>query len=389
MPPDYAGFLNRYDIFGKSIPGGMLILGAIALLSFDLPASVSFDSNLTLIELGAQVFVVLILGLLIGEPIHATARIVESGFIFVGRKSLRLAKYGRQGVSWLEAILKRYQYKIGPQSDRDSEREEETDIQAALSEEEIITELGDDTTEPDHNSRQFSSISYDGTHISVTGRIGEKIQSVIKLVGAALRWSIVVPLIFIRSILRIILFVSDRALEVFYPALQRHRVLFHAWLDANFEYNPPEERAEWTPTDDILSEQFEEEYNETHDISLDGTKRDKPPDGSFYTLVAVDVEQGPSRLSQRFQDLYSFSRSMWVVMFLILLLYSVLLLQAWFGWVTPLEPSEWFQQRSSFDHSLVLTFLILLMMLFLYSVGRYKKIYTKYLIAGAVVHNDD
>ena len=315
MSSSFVSFLNKYDIFGKSIPGAVLITGGYLLLPNQI--EFVFRPPKSAFELIGLVFSVLVLGLLIGEAIHTLSRLVEGIFITIGLRlvpSLRKIKVRLIGFG---AYIRIFSYNNFRNQSEESDQNNEPKLR---------------------RKRSLITLRF----------LSERLALLIELPAQ----------------------IGERVFEFLYPAFQRHRILFQSWLRSNYTSNPDH----WDPGNQgILSEEFEKICEDEFDIDL----QQNPSTGSLYTIVAARVGQSGNVLSQRFQDLYSFSRSMWVVLLLLSIWYALVFI---FGKYLP-----WWHSSVSYSQ-IILIFITMVgfLSLFLLAAGRYKQAYVEYLISDFV-----
>ncbi|CCC40447.1 hypothetical protein [Haloquadratum walsbyi] len=454
MASRYLGVFNRYDLFGKSIPGATLTAGIILISPNDnLPTQ--YGNNPTLIELVALIAAALAIGLLIGEAIHMFARVTERFLLNVGRRLIKFGRKLKDSVLSLTGSLKILELKLKPNydfntddldkkvgdnerpgsmdhpdaeevakliqsdsvsSDSDSEKGDkpiridsvssDLDIEKGdklVPDDSVSSDsdsekgdklVPDDSVSSDSDSEKGNKLVPDDSvssdpdedktanqeevglinvleHPSNILRLQPGIyKSIPEIMVQILQWVsyvivnvITIPL---RKILNTTVWFSGWVVDKLYPVFQRHRVLFQVWISSNYDYTYPEHLDRWEPSDPVLARKLDEQCSEIHDIKL--KQRESPPDESFYTFVAANVGQNSETLSQRFQNLYSFCRSMWVVFSIILIIYTLSIYLA-------------IIDTDSSRYILISSILFVLILLFLTSTGTYKKLYIKYLIS--------
>lgn len=318
-------FLNTYDIFGKSIPGGVLIGGIYYLVPFQITLGNSANTQFDLI---LQVLTAGLIGLLIGEAIHSLANIVERVLRRIGRLIKKIANEAESNIS---SGVKYSNQKIFQL--RQKKLDSQTDI-------------------------YLTSII---THIYYLVYLLFRLLKTIATPGNILIYKL-------------------------YPALQPHRVLFTVWIKNNYG---GDQATTWDLTDDeLLRDQFADACEDIYNIEI--VKKDPDNIVELYTMVTAIVNQSDTGLSQRFQDLYSFCRSMWVVLLIILLWFSLLVYTSTFSY-NPWWMSENIQiivqnPEKGFQSSVtILLFgLAAVTLLFLYASSKYKQIYIKYLISDVI-----
>jgi len=322
MAISVSSYLNKYDIFGKSIPGTILVIGTYFLLPTKI--SIPLSDTQTQFDLILRIISAFVLGLLIGEGIHTLSRVVEQTFSFIGNISVKTARI--------------FEYRISIVSDKAKEKRVKSEMRSGT---------GTEDSEP---PLSLQLIRY----IQITGlRLIEIVFSSPIAVGSWLFHNI-------------------------YPIFQSHRTLFIFWVRSNFSDDQPP----WDiGRDRILAREFDGTFNRSFETDLN-KENGVPP--RIYELVSSSVSQKESIISQRFQDLYSFSRSMWVVIFILLIWLSLGFLVGGGN----LEP--WIIANDTFKSIdiFIVTIMSALQILFMYGTGRYKKIYVLYLVADFATIDD-
>lgn len=160
-----------------------------------------------------------------------------------------------------------------------------------------------------------------------------------------------------------------------------HRYLFSKWFQWN--YDKERDRAfdnRWNPGDkDILMEPFCEAYKEVFedDIRQYTIKEVE----TIYPLITAYVSRSGSNEYRQFQAIYSFCRSMWAVLFILTIAYSVVLYQPFGDLGLLTEPSRIGKLPSSITH-LFPVIIFITGMIFVDAAGTYKKHFVEYLIVS-------
>lgn len=313
-------FLNTYDLFGKSIPGGVLIGGIYYLtpnkIALNNSANTQFDLILQILTAG-------LIGLLIGEAIHSLANIVERVLRRIGRS---IKKIANNTESYISSGIKYSDQKVFQLKQKKSDLQED---------------------------------------------IVRYVYYLLYLLLISLK-TISIP--------------SNILIYKLYPALQPHRVLFNIWIKNNYGGDVV---TSWNLTDDkLLKDQFAEACEDIYEIDI--VKEEPDNIVELYTMMTATVNQSNTGLSQRFQDLYSFCRSMWVVLLIILLWLSLLVYTGTFSynpwWMSGNTQIIGQNPEGGFQSSVtILLFgLAAVTLLFLYASSKYKQFYIKYLISDVI-----
>lgn len=88
---------GSYDIFGKSIPGAVLLSGILLLLPFE---SIPTGGNISVIDIAALLLILILIGLMIGEGIHTLALNMEKVFLWIAQRLHHLLNYIRTKFGW-------------------------------------------------------------------------------------------------------------------------------------------------------------------------------------------------------------------------------------------------------------------------------------------------
>lgn len=347
MQSNVTGFLNRYDIFGKSIPGAMLIVG----IYLHLPNLILEDrlpgvNDIQIIDLLGLVFLVLAGGLLVGEAVHTFSRMLQSLVRKVVRFTIGLFRKCRSKSDDVEEG-----------ADNDS-----------------------DEFQPDTNNKSEKSGTGHGIEDNWSSKNNGQMAKVYW-------WGVWL--------------------------LKDHRELFSKSIVWNYTERGPWKINQRKEVYDSFSQICDEQYDINPKKELEYKEEEKPTKSAerfleIYPLVTATVGQHNTKLSQRFQDLYSFTRSMWTVFFIISLLYmlsylpasgidsilsgllpsciSTILSSLWTPIGLLLWTPELFDQSTSPLSYLIIFFaLIGVTLIFMHATVRYKRIYIEYLISEYIV----
>lgn len=323
-------FLNKYDLLGKSLPGAVLVTGVYLFLPAEPAFGVSQAESQ--FEIIFRLLGVLLVGLLIGELVHTLSTLVEKAFMITGSLTGDGAFVIREQMDrfivWLEKL----------------EPAEENGNSA-------------DDDQPDASQEQPDTSDNGGTagEHSITDRLR---TAGIELCIAAIVFSV-----------RVVEAASDAGkytYKRFYPVFQQHRRIFELWMKNHYA---PSEPIPWSPGDmPKLKTRFNHFFDEKYSIKLQKQK----PTTDIYPMVTSAVGGGNHSISQRFQNLYSFSRSMWTVLLILLLWYSMVsygLYDPWWSKNPPIWP---------------VFPLVFGVVVFMYASSRYKQVYVEYLVSDFV-----
>ncbi|ELZ96089.1 hypothetical protein C440_05350 [Haloferax mucosum ATCC BAA-1512] len=81
---------SSHDLFGKSVPSAVLLLGALSFLPMDLLSLGVLDDGLSLLNIAALVLILLLVGLTLGQGIHTIADNFEKMFLWLAKLLRRL-----------------------------------------------------------------------------------------------------------------------------------------------------------------------------------------------------------------------------------------------------------------------------------------------------------
>lgn len=325
-------------------------------VAFGNSANTQFDFFLQILTAG-------IIGLLIGEAIHSLATIVE-------RRLGKLGKYGYQVFQRFESYIsslyvtiqiKKFEWELNQQAQDEGEDTEDEDVQPSNNQ-------TDDESGESSDRAEGGASSIINEEIITTGR------------KATILGVFLIPLRIVVGVTQLL----SNSVDIFYPALQPHRIIFNVWVVDNYGGDVA---TTWSLTEDeLLRDKFAEACSEV--FAFDIYKIE--PSRELYTTVATTVNQSGAELSQRFQDLYTFCRSMWVVLLILsmwlgLLVYTGLLpYEPWWMVDSQLSGSDGFTANTEASRLIILSSLFVLTSLFFYASSRYKQIYVKYLIADMI-----
>lgn len=327
--------LSSYDLIAKSIPGVVLLLiGSSFLPQGAELTGISVGNSIA--DYAITILTSLILGLFVGEAVHTLAELIEQTFLFIGKYSnilkTRLKLFiaeilYRKKINW-EMIIDNYSDKI-PRPLRDS---------------------------------------------------GGKIYTHVL--------HLLLP-IFTHIFYRIFEFSKSKYLE-FYDSFESDGDLFAKFLVLNFSREPdtvPDRwkyRAKGHPYECFrlcVNQEFGEDVlkgvssvNQFKRLSL------KEEYKSLYMMVNSDVSRADVELSTRFQSVYSFCRSMYVIFGLVTLGYFMVLYPVLFGGDTPIYNPVAIEAINEGWYPLFIVIPLIMSVIFLISTKKYKRMYINQLI---------
>ena len=291
---------GSYDLFGKAVPGAVLLLGILSLLPstiFELP---TISSSEALVNLAVFLAIVLLLGLMIGQAVHTFADNIEKIFRWVGQRVVHTLQYLRvrfPSVTFDLSII---------QDDDDSESLSERVIQSWR-----------------NNTLEWCRKRFWGTYDSLTS----------------------------------------------------HRRLFAQ----SIKWNYGENETRWPEgKKGILYDRFCEQYQQIYDQDI---RRQVPEDiENIYPLLTSRLSIQGTNEHRKFQSIYSFCRSMWVVCFLLFIGYSYTIYADKLFGVSNYVP-EILMLIPESARLLLPLIAGTIMMIFMDASGTYKRHFIEYLIA--------
>jgi len=300
-------FFNSYDLFGKAIPGVVLLLGLILLIPVNnLEPSVPGDA--TLRNLAVILIAAVALGLIFGEAVHNLAINIERTFGWIRAR----------GVSIREFISGRKPHPI-------------------LFIKYVILDQSDSGNSPQGDKRDTVPGARDGeeneSKEGIAARIAQWLNQTLTTVGQeeTPKWIFPKSIIFLsyRWIRRRFSeidsgFVSHRTLFYSqaksqiepYGVNERQNSIYTLFLDAlETDHNNGRFKINHDPTDKE-SEELNESKVESNDFRLqllsEPKEESKKRLQEIYPLITTRLEEAPPMRAAIFQARYSFCRSMWV-----------------------------------------------------------------------------
>lgn len=328
MPRETLGPISSYDLFAKSMPGVVLLLGIGVLYTHisqspqhtqtflirntnNLEFIFSFSIPLSFANFVAILIIVLLLGLLLGEGVHIFGITIERMMYYIGEWILRNI------VSHLRIFYKKITV------DSNGSVPEETMRQR-------LKEANDESEYP------VNPDEYNHKHIMIILiRANNHIEEIRKTVEYR-----------IGNI--------SKAYWWTHNMFKEHRVLFADYISWNYtDESGPWEKYEQGELYDKFVTEFQNEYgiDLRYELSNKEIKR-------IYPLITSRLSIEKTGRAQKFQATYSFCRSMWVVFAALTICYLIALNLV----IIPL-----------------ITFIISI--IFMYGTGLYKKNYIEYLMA--------
>lgn len=268
---------GSYDLFGKSVPGSLLVFGLLSLLPAEILSGGGGGRGLpTLASLAVAVVGVLLVGLVIGQGVHTLADNTEKAFHWLAKRFDRSSRL-------ILAIAAKLRFEL-PR----------------------ISQLIEGKPRLEHIF-QVSKI--------VIKQVWDDL-----LMGPdkKLRWRI--PK---NALMNVYEWLRSRFWGT-YDSLVSHRRLFGKHFEWN--YNRPGDGRRWEREErGHLYEQFCREYERR--FPEDKSPKQLEPDELMdrYPLIVTAVENGDVTPHASFQSIYSFCRSMWVVSIVIAAVYTEIL----------------------------------------------------------------
>jgi len=265
---------NNYGLFGKSVPGAFLLLGTSALAPYKSLPLGKVDS-LSFVNIAALLAVLLIAGLTLGQAVHTAADNFEKAFLWFARGLRRIYNASRaQMINLKNKVFNFEWWKIGGSNPWN-----------ALIEciERIYNRLNSWLAQRVYGSETWQWIQQEESKIS--------------------RW-------------------VQRRYWGGYDSLAGHRYLFGKWIQWNFA-RQNDHRWE-TESKGPLFDEFAYCYSQKFDIEV---RQQTPKDiVSQYPLLTSYLEGYSRTQYRRFQSIYSFCRSMWVVSLALAVVYTMALI---------------------------------------------------------------
>lgn len=295
MPSRFSGLFDTYDFFGKAIPGVVLMIGFASLLPRDssllvLPEGANLRNIATLIIAGAA------LGLIFGEGIHNLSTNIESAFGALKEWTLDSKDTAASGIKnsyWVLAYLVgpifSYYGRVLGELLRDK-RKAENEADGQTDDEDVGKDFDTDSIRGRYRSWRFRSSADSELEAYFPPNVATQIRAWIRRRG----YEIDVGLI-------------------------SHRRLFNRKLEAEFsQYENPKNEEDISITYKRLLSAVQSAYN--YNLREEVERLDE-----FYTILRSSVERdADSRRANVFQSLYSFCRSMWVILAFFSIVYAVI-----------------------------------------------------------------
>lgn len=304
MPDRLFNIFNSYDLFGKSVPGAVLLVGIGTLLPEYQTGVESITMEWSVLNFIALLLLLLIAGLMLGQGVHTLADNTEKFFRWFGIRMSNTVKY----------------------------------VQVSHPDSTIDLNLLKNQSDPE----------------GVNGKIVKNWRN------GTIEW-------------------FRRRYWGVYDSFVSHRYLFARSIAWNFDDERETERWEHEEKGDLY-QKFAEIYGEIYDTDI---RQEKPQDiETAYPLITSRVNMRRTGEYRKFQSIYSFCRSMWVVFLLLTLSYSFIFYgQEFLGiGIFGYEPIAWSVFPSEFWY-LIPIFTSISTFLFLDAAGTYKRHFVEYLIA--------
>lgn len=337
--------LSSYDLISKSIPGVVLLLiGSSFLPQGAELTGISVGSSIA--DYAITVVTALILGLFVGEGVHTSAELIEQGILFIGNR--------------VDTVREKLKHRVIVKIRRINRSEEGPII--------VINMNLDRLPEP---VRDF---------------------------GGKIRTHVLQPVYsFGFWIVKLVIGWLQVRYWGLHDTLKGHRLLFAQSIIWNFSRESDEESNRWKNRKKghpyecfrlcVKREFGEDLLKDTSGVDELEQLNLKEQYKSLYTMVSSDVSRADVGLSTRFQAIYSFCRSMYVVFGFVALGYFIVLYPVFFGTGTPLyEPVA----MRGFDPSWYPLFVVVPLIasiIFQIATGKYKRIYIDYLISDFCIVN--
>ncbi|WP_247729576.1 hypothetical protein [Halovivax limisalsi] len=353
MPSHHLEFLGSYDLFGKSVPGAIFLIGFYSLFPRD--QIVIPQSGGRFVDIISLLVVLLLLGLMIGQGVHTLADNFEKVFLKLGiwltRISRTLYVEGARLMNWYRRSAKKY-WNGGKR---------------------IILIL-------------FMVSFFPLTFIVLLNLL---LKFIMDLLLAAMicifpeRWFDIYDTIRLGWGI----WWKNRYWGL-YDSLIGHRYLFGKSIEWNYAGDNPERWEEKEKEE--LYDRFILAYLNAYDVDM----RRKVPyeNANRYPLITARLTHRGDAQYRHFQSLYSFCRSMWVVFLLLGLAHLAMYLALFqFGTISLNSLPLSFYALSGYELYLPLILLATSAM-FLDASGTYKRHYIEYMIAEFSIleeFNDD
>lgn len=312
MPSRVIGFFDTYDLFEKSIPGILLLVGVTTILP--ITDGITIPNNTTLPNVVTLSLVLLFMGFIVGEAVHTLAIVIEQ-ILFTS---------GTFVLGWYRYIVRG------------------------------LTNIWESINRQCSNNSIYRGIVYLKNLLAGLPILSHVILFYYKLKSSCYDWATV------------------RYWGI-HDVFKNHRTLFVDSIYWNFQGGS----GRWEKEEKgVPYNRFREDCEDQFGVNI--AKRPKEDVLPLYTIITSTVAKSDSSLSQRFQDLHSFCRSMWVILSLLFILYTIVLVE---GNHDHLPPSMF--NNSEF---VILSFLLLISG-YMIGAGRYKRHYIDYLIADFCTNN--
>lgn len=341
MPRRVLGSLSTYDLFAKSMPGVVFLLGATTLYPYrkitNQPpqAIIGFNIPFSFANFVAILIIILLLGLLLGEGVHILGIVVEQIIYALGAWFIR-------------NILAHFRVVYAKVIDTSDD---------STPEETVRQELMDVSSD---NSYSTNASDQNHPHILTTMAY---VSSFLKNVGNYLE--------------RLYEKVEQRYWWA-HNMFKGHRILFGNYIYWNYnDKTGPWEKHRQGKLFDEFVKRFQEEYHVDlrYEYTSEEIKR-------LYPLITSELSASGSGRAQKFQATYSFCRSMWVIFVLFTSFHLLILYPAYLSGKNPVYETVGMRLFSDIGDVLLIPFITLFItFIFMYGTGVYKRNYIEYLMA--------
>lgn len=306
MPSRAIGFLDTYDLFGKSIPGILLLVGVATILP--ITDEITILGGTTLTNVVALLLVLLFMGFIVGEAVHTLAIVIEQ-ILFTS---------GTFVLSWYRYIVRG------------------------------LSNIWESINRKCSNNIIYKHIVHLKNLLAGLPILSHTISLYYRLKSSCYDWATV------------------RYWGI-HDVFKNHRTLFVDSIYWNFQGGS----GRWEKEEKgVPYNRFREDCANQFGVNI--AKRPKEDVLPLYTIITSTVSKSDSGLSQRFQDLHSFCRSMWVILSLLFILYILVLVEGNHDHIPPTMLN---------NPEIVIPSFLLLISGYMIGAGRYKRHYIDYLIA--------
>lgn len=351
--------LNSYDLVAKSIPGVVLLLGVGTLLPPSTPI-LGVEVGDTLAEYALTLITALLLGLFLGEGVHTLAILLEKLAYWLGYNTMSVYRQAELLIAGgLECVA----------AGRDRHYDD------------LVSEIS-------------NKLKIVGFLLYIVGLL---LSSYYLYINGASVVGIVIYLVVVlvtgatvfRNRAKIRGWI-DRRYWGLHNIAKSHRRLFVSSIIWN--YNPevpsPWEVEEKGEVYDCFTQCIKNEFGVdlTRPPGEESPKEEYPDEEAtnrilrLYPLVTSDLSVSEASLSSRFQAIYSFCRSMWVVFLIITALY-VLLIVPYYINNSLLWSASSLKGSSTSDYPIFIAVPFFSSIIFMIGSGFYKRHYIDYLMA--------